>query len=161
MSVEQRPSYTIKEQLASPLPHEHVVFSAEPHPPSPVTGLPDMQRFPDTYGYPAISGGTHDRENPFETPYIRWFKEQPPLNPERFQKIKQAIQKRCPLWSEGETIAAADDIYWGARQGINDEGLDLIERAVDERNGLATNQPRLPHWYEQEIERLYSDEQGT
>jgi hypothetical protein len=75
-------------QLSVPQPHSEnlslpcdsqVLFSPDQIPSTnPHTGIPDIQRWPDTFGYPAISGGSDDVCDYYE----------------------QYLRKKYPAWSD-------------------------------------------------------------
>src|SRR5688572_909492 len=112
MTLEQHDSYDESRFIMDYLPEggslslkmpqsmhlEETIFSTETLPPSPVTGLPDIQRFPDTMGYPVISGGLDAEERARINEYLEWFNQQPPQDEERFGRIVEAIQTHFPKW---------------------------------------------------------------
>lgn len=87
---------TTHNSLAFALPTiRELVSSREPilPPKSPLTGLPDLQRFPDTFGYPAIWGGSGKDEQQLD--------ETPEPEPSRFDNMTDdQLQEWTDTWTK-------------------------------------------------------------
>lgn len=119
---------TTHNSLAFALPTiGELVSSREPilPPKSPLTGLPDLQRFPDTFGYPAIWGGSGKDEQQLG--------ETPEPEPSRFDHMTdEQLRAWTDTWTEPVRFIALA-IHLSSPKERHNDHEDLLDEMELER----------------------------